>query len=94
MATKLTNIFAKCSDEEADSSIFTTLLASRIFSLYGKSITMSAKDTHFSKEELEQGIIRRMNLNPPLPKRCIGYAYLKNSPLSHATKAFMDLISQ
>ena len=48
----------------------------------------------FSKEELEQGIIRRMNLNPPLPKRCIGYAYLKNSPLSHATKAFMDLISQ
>jgi len=53
-ATKLTNIFAKCSDEEADSSIFTSLLASRIFSLYGKSITMSAKDTHFSNEELER----------------------------------------
>ena len=53
-ATKLTNIFSKCSDEEADSSIFSSLLASRIFSLYGKSITMSAKDTHFAKDELER----------------------------------------
>ena len=48
----------------------------------------------FSKEELEQGIIKRINLNPPLPKRSIGYAYLKNSPLSHATKAFIDLFGR
>ena len=48
----------------------------------------------FSKEELEQGIIKRINLNPPLPKRSIGYAYLKNSSLSHATKAFIDLIGR
>ena len=53
-ATKLMNIFSKCSDEEADSSTFTSLLATRIFSLYGKSITIYAKDTHFSNEELER----------------------------------------
>lgn len=48
----------------------------------------------FSKEELEQGIIKRINLTPPLPKRSIGYAYLKNAPLSHATKAFIDLMGR
>ena len=47
----------------------------------------------FSKEEIERGIIKKINLNPPLPKRSIGYAYLKNAPLSHAAKAFIDLIS-
>lgn len=46
----------------------------------------------FSKEELEQGIIKKLNLTPPLPKRSIGYAYLKNAPLSHAARAFLDLI--
>lgn len=53
-ATKLMNIFSKCSDEEVDSCTFTSLLAARIFSLYGRSITISAKDTHFSNEELER----------------------------------------
>lgn len=48
----------------------------------------------FSKAELETGSIQKMNLNPPLPKRSIGYAYLKNAPLSHATQAFIDLISE
>jgi len=47
----------------------------------------------FSKEELKQGIIKKINMDPPLPKRNIGYAYLKNAPLSHAAKAFIDLIS-
>ena len=46
----------------------------------------------FSKEELEKGIIQKINLNPPLPKRSVGCAYLKNAPLSNAAKAFMDLI--
>ena len=46
----------------------------------------------FSKEELERGVIQKMTLNPPLPKRSIGYAYLKNAPLSYAAKAFIDLI--
>ena len=46
----------------------------------------------FSKEELERGIIQRIILDPPLPKRSIGCAYLKNAPLSHATKAFLDMI--
>lgn len=53
-AAKLTDIFSKCSDEEADSSVFASLVAARIFSLYGRSITMSAKDTHFSNEELDR----------------------------------------
>lgn len=46
----------------------------------------------FSKWPLEKGLIRRLNLNPPLPKRSIGCTYLKNAPLSHAAKAFLDLI--
>ena len=46
----------------------------------------------FSKEELERGIIKKMNLNPLIPKRSIGCAYLKNAPLSYAAKAFINLI--
>lgn len=46
----------------------------------------------FSKEELEKGSIKKIPLDPPLPKRSIGCAYLKNVPLSYAAKAFMDLI--
>ena len=46
----------------------------------------------FSKEELERGIIKKMNLTPPIPKRSIGCAYLKNAPLSYAAKAFINLI--
>lgn len=48
----------------------------------------------FSKEELERGIIKKLNLSPPLPKRSIGYAYIKNAPLSYAAKAFIDLIGR
>lgn len=48
----------------------------------------------FSKEELKRGIIKKLNLSPPLPKRSIGYAYIKNAPLSYATKAFIDLIGR
>ena len=46
----------------------------------------------FAKEELEKGTNQKIPLDPPLPKRSIGCAYLKNAPLSSATKAFMDLI--
>ena len=46
----------------------------------------------FSKEELDKGIIKKLPLDPPLPKRSIGCAYLKNTPLSYAAKAFLDLI--
>ncbi len=46
----------------------------------------------FSKAELKKGVIKKMTLNPPLPKRNIGCAYLKNAPLSYAAKAFIDLI--
>lgn len=48
----------------------------------------------FSKDELEKGIIQRIPLDPPLPKRSIGCAYLKNAPLSYAAKTFLDLISK
>ena len=46
----------------------------------------------FSKEGLMQGIIQKMNVEPPVPPRNIGYAHLKNSPLSPAAKAFLDII--
>jgi len=46
----------------------------------------------FSRDELQKGIIQKIHLDPPLPKRSIGCAYLKNAPLSYAAKAFMDLI--
>lgn len=46
----------------------------------------------FSQEEIEKGIIKKLPLEPSLPKRSIGCAYLKNAPLSYAAKAFLDLI--
>ena len=46
----------------------------------------------FAKTELEKGTIKKLSLDPPLPKRNIGCAYLKNAPLSYAAKAFIDLI--
>ena len=46
----------------------------------------------FAKEELERGIIKKMNVIPSIPKRSLGCAYLKNAPLSYAAKAFIDLI--
>ena len=36
----------------------------------------------FSGEELQKGIINKLVLDPPLPKRSIGCAYLNNAPLS------------
>ncbi|MDO4744641.1 MAG: LysR family transcriptional regulator [Clostridia bacterium] len=48
----------------------------------------------FSKESLDRGTIRPMNLTPPLPPRSIGYAYLRNTPLSMAAQAFLKLIQQ
>jgi len=47
----------------------------------------------FAKDELEKGIIQRIALDPPLPTRSIGCAYLKNAPLSAAAKAFLNLIT-
>ena len=46
----------------------------------------------FATEELKKGFIQKISLDPPLPKRSIGCAYLKNAPLSYAAKAFLDLI--
>lgn len=48
----------------------------------------------FSKESLDNGIIKPINLQPPLPERSIGCAYLRNTPLSLAAKAFLSLIKQ
>lgn len=48
----------------------------------------------FSKDALNQGYIRPMKLNPPLPARSIGYAYLRHTPLSLAAQAFLRLIQQ
>ena len=46
----------------------------------------------FSQDELQKGSLKKLTLDPPLPTRNIGCAYLKNAPLSYAAKAFMELI--
>ena len=46
----------------------------------------------FSAEALSQGIIRELNLTPPIPPRAVGCAYLKHNQLSAAAKAFLELI--
>lgn len=48
----------------------------------------------FSKEELKSGIIRKMPLDTPLPKRSIGCVYLKHNPLSVAAKEFLKSIKR
>lgn len=47
----------------------------------------------FSKESLDHGAVKKLNLNPPLPPRSIGCAYIKDSPLSLAAKAFLELVN-
>ncbi len=47
----------------------------------------------FSKEALEKGMVKKLNVIPPLPQRSIGIAYQKNIPLSLAAKKFLELIS-
>ncbi len=46
----------------------------------------------FSKAALEAGVIREIGLNPPLPPREVGCAYLKNNQLSAAATAFLELL--
>ena len=46
----------------------------------------------FSKESISRGIIKPMNIEPPIPARSIGCAYLKHNPLSVAAQAFLELI--
>lgn len=48
----------------------------------------------FSQEALGRGTVRPMNLQPPLPPRHIGFAYLRHSALSPAARAFLDLIRE
>ena len=46
----------------------------------------------FAKESLLSKSVSKIKLNPPLPSRNIGYAYLKHNPLSPAAKAFLEII--
>lgn len=46
----------------------------------------------FSKDELDKGIIQKLQLDPPLPSRNIGCAYLKNTPLPYVARTFIDFI--
>jgi DNA-binding transcriptional LysR family regulator len=48
----------------------------------------------FSEELLEKKMLQIMNLSPPLPARQIGYAHLKNQPLSLAAQAFIQLLNK
>lgn len=46
----------------------------------------------FSVESLNQGKVIPIKLNPPIPPRHIGCAYLKHNPLSLTAQAFLALI--
>ncbi len=48
----------------------------------------------FAKESIARGLIRPLPLTPPLAPRHIGYAHLRNTPLSPAAKAFLKLIKK
>lgn len=48
----------------------------------------------FAKENIERGLVRPLPLAPPLAPRHIGYAHLRNTPLSPAAKAFLKLIEK
>ncbi len=47
----------------------------------------------FLGDSLEKGLVRKMNLKPSIPSRSIGYAYLKQNPLSLPAQAFLNLIN-
>ena len=46
----------------------------------------------FSQNELDQGIIHEVLVSSPIPKRSIGYAYLKRKTLTPASLKFIELI--
>ena len=46
----------------------------------------------FSKNQLSKGTVKELNLNPPIPPRHIGCAYLKHNPLSYAATEFLKFI--
>ncbi len=46
----------------------------------------------FSQEALDNGLIKPLNLDNPLPPRSIGCAYMNDGSLSLAAKAFLNLI--
>ena len=48
----------------------------------------------FSKDILQQGTIRKIELTPPLPPRSIGCAYMRGNPLSVAAQSFLKLIQR
>jgi DNA-binding transcriptional LysR family regulator len=46
----------------------------------------------FVSEELASGMIRRVELEEELPERAIGLVHMKNIPVSHAAKSFMNIV--
>jgi len=48
----------------------------------------------FSTEPLLKGVISELPLNPPIPPRHIGCAYLKHNPLSYAATEFLKFIKR
>jgi DNA-binding transcriptional LysR family regulator len=48
----------------------------------------------FSTKSLDDSSIKEIPLNPPLPPRSVGYAYLKHNPLSRPAQAFLKLIEK
>jgi DNA-binding transcriptional LysR family regulator len=55
---------------------------------------ISCVTEEFSQDAITSGAIRKINLEPPLPPRHIGFAYLKHNPLSLPAQAFLKLIRE
>ena len=58
------------------------------------NLGISCVAEEFSKDNIKNGSVRRINLTPELPPRSIGYAYLKHNTLSKAAQAFLKLIEK
>lgn len=48
----------------------------------------------FSEEYIEKGILHEIKTKEPIPKRSIGYCYLKNLSLSPAAKKFIEILEE
>ena len=60
------------------------------FTKIGLGIGLVTKN--FIKEELKKGELFEIDTIPKLNKRYIGLTYLKNKPLSHSAKKFLQII--
>ena len=85
--------------EKLKISNFETNIARESFVIKANGEALNLKENPTVKLNLDINLkdgelSKKMNLNPPLPSRHIGYAYLKHNPLSLAAREFLKLINE